>query len=339
MIPDQLRARVKQRRLPLALPEGDDERIAAAALHLVQEGLARPILICEEPQALVARFAAAGCREDAYEVFTAGSSVAVERHAAIVSARREGMNEGMAARLLRRPLYLGGAMVAAGTAAAMVAGVAHPTRRVIEACLMTIGLANGVDTLSSFDLVLLHDPAGASPRMFVFSDCSVNIDPTATELADIAIASADSARSALGAEPRVALLSFSTHGSASHARASKVRSAVDIVRQRRPDIAVDGEIQVDAAVSESVARLKVRAPGRVAGQANVLVFPDLDAGNIAAKLLQYLGGASIVGSVLQGLARPVADLSRGADVREIVETAVLTLAVASGGEPAPSAAR
>jgi phosphate acetyltransferase len=185
----------------------------------------------------------------------------------------------------------------------------------------------------------LRDRDGTSPRMFVFSDCSVNVDPTANELADIAVASAENARSVLGTEPKVALLSFSTHGSASHARISKVRSALDIVRQRRPDIAIDGEIQADAALSEAVARLKVQTPSRVAGQANVLIFPDLDAGNIAAKLLQYLGGASIVGSVLQGLARPVADLSRGADVREIVETSILTLAAASGGEPSPFAAR
>ncbi|MGA8587968.1 MAG: phosphate acyltransferase, partial [Pseudolabrys sp.] len=179
---------------------------------------------------------------------------------------------------------------------------------------------------SSYFLMIVPNFLGQGQKSFIFADCAVNADPAPAELADIAVASARSAQAVLGQTPRVAMLSFSTKGSAQHARVDKVREAMELVRQREPELAVDGEFQADAALVPSVAQKKVKDQSAVAGQANVLIFPDLDSGNIAYKLTQWLGGAQAIGPFLQGFAKPISDLSRGASVQDIVTTCAVVAA-------------
>lgn len=227
----------------------------------------------------------------------------------------------MAERLLDRPLYRAAAMLATGEVDAMLAGAMSPTARIIEAAMMTVGLKPGMSLPSSFFLMQWPD------RNLIFADCAVNPQPTASELADIAIATAASARQLTDEAPRVALLSFSTHGSGRHPDAEKIAEALRLVQARDPELLVDGELQADAALDPLIAARKLRRPSEVAGRANVLIFPDLDSGNISYKLVQQLGGAHAIGPILQGFAKPVSDLSRGASVEDIVSTAILLLAL------------
>lgn len=312
----------------VVLPEGADARVLQAARRLVDEQIARPIVL-GQPEEIERARSLAGVPLDGVRTLCPETAAEREGYVGAYAAER-GLKESVARRMLTRPIVFAGMMVKLGHADTMIAGVSTATANVIQAGALTVGYAPGIATASSFFLMILPRFRGREHCPLVFADCAVNIAPKPEQLADIAIASARSAMRLLDEPPRVALLSFSTQGSAAHSHVEHVTRAVAIARERAPDLAIDGEFQLDAAIMPAVAVKKIKRPSDVAGQANVLVFPDLNSGNIGYKLTQYLAGARAIGPFLQGFARPISDLSRGATADDIVATTAVCLAQARG---------
>ncbi len=321
---NSFREKARGKNLSVVLPEGRDERIIQAARRLKDEDIAQPIVLGKTAQ-IEAATEKAGVNLDGIKTINPKQSDKLDAYAERYSRQREGISPAVARRIVVKPLFYAGMMVACGDADTAVGGVAGATTILIQAGVLTIGLAPGIKTPSSFFLMVIPNFLGEKDKPFIYADCAVNIDPTAEQLADIALASAVSARRILGQEPRVALLSFSTKGSASGPSVDKIREALKIVRARQPGLAIDGEFQADSAIVPRVAAKKVKDESTVAGKANVIIFPDLNSGNIAYKLTQYMAGAQAIGPFLQGFAKPITDLSRGASVDDIIATVILTL--------------
>jgi phosphate acetyltransferase len=316
--------KARGKNLSVVLPEGRDERIVRAARILKDEDIARPIVL-GRPQQIDSAVEKAGVNLAGIEIIDPNHSDRLDFYAEKYSSQREGVSVAVARHVVVKPLFYGGMMVACGDADTAVGGVASATATLIQAGVLTVGLAPGIKTPSSYFLMVIPNFLGEKDKPFIYADCAVNVEPTAEQLADIALASALSARRLLGQEPRVALLSFSTRGSGAGASVDKVRQALRIARQREPSLAIDGEFQADSAIVPRVAAKKVKDQSAVAGRANVIIFPDLNSGNIAYKLTQYMAGAAAIGPFLQGFAKPITDLSRGATVDDVVATVILTL--------------
>ncbi len=316
----------------VVLPEGGDERIVKAARQIKDDGIADPILLgsAEQIQAAADK---AGVSLSGIQTLDPATSDKLDAYTDAYAKSRD-MNPKVARRMVKRAPFFGGMMVAQGDADTMVAGIAHATATVIQAGALTVGYAPGIQTASSFFLMVIPDFQGQLDKPFIYADCAVNIAPTPAQLADIALASHASGEKLLGEPAKTAMLSFSTKGSAAHDDIDKVTQALSIIKERAGDLIIDGEFQADTAIIPAVAAKKVKEPSEVAGQANVLIFPDLDAGNMAYKLTQYMANALAIGPFLQGFAKPISDLSRGASVQDVVATTAICMAMIENRSPA-----
>jgi phosphate acetyltransferase len=314
----------------IVLPETHDARILEAAVRAARDDIAEPVLLGTD-EGSGALCAEHDLSRGALTVLDHPDGATLDEYAAAYAALRD-VSVSAAKRVLDDELVLGAWLTRSGGAEGLVAGATHPTAEVVATANGIVGLDPLVDTASSYFLMVFDDPAIGEDGALLYADCGVNIDPDDEQLADIALATAATAEKLLGWESRVAMLSFSTKGSASHETVDEVRRATEIARERMDGLCIDGELQTDAALMPSVAKRK-SADGLVEGDANVLIFPDLNAGNIVYKLTERLAGATALGPVLQGYARPLSDLSRAASADDMYDIITITAARAAVSDP------
>lgn len=322
---EKIKAKARADVKHIVLPEGTEPRTVQASAKILKEGVARVTLL-GNPEEVRKVAAETGTDLAGVAIIDPATSEKSAAYADLLYELRKakGMTPEQARELVtKNPLYYGAVMLKAGDADGMVAGAINSTGNVLRPALQIIKTAPGIKVVSSCFIMELPDPKWGDNGVMIFGDCAVIPNPTAEELAAIAIASAASGKQLVDINPRVAMLSFSTKGSAKHDNVTKVQEATKLAHELAPDLQLDGELQADAALVESVGQLK--SPGStVAGHANVLVFPDLQAGNIGYKLVQRLAGAEAIGPIIQGLAKPVSDLSRGCSVDDIVSVVSIT---------------
>jgi phosphate acetyltransferase len=319
---DQLKARAKQDIKTIVLAEGEELRTIQCAAIVKKEGYAKNILL-GNPDKIKSIAAAEGLDIDGIEIIDPAEGN--EEYAAKFAELRakKGVTIEQARETVKDPLYYGNMMVKMGAADGMVAGAVNSSANVIRPALQILKTAPGTKLVSAFFIMVVPNCEYGNNGTFIFGDCGLNQDPTAEEVSEIAISSAASYKQLIGGEPKVAMLSYSTYGSAKSDLVTKMQEATKLAKEKAPELALDGELQLDAAIVDTVAKQKAPA-SKVAGQANVLVFPNLDAGNIGYKLTQRLAKAEAYGPVLQGIAAPVNDLSRGCVAEDIAGVVAIT---------------
>ncbi|MCX6254280.1 MAG: phosphate acetyltransferase [Bacteroidia bacterium] len=328
---DRIKLNARKHNKRIVLPEGYEERTIKAADIAIQEELAQ-IIIIGDPTEIISHAAKLGLKNISKATIINPKSHEKKDHYIdmMVELRKsKGMTREEAAKLIEDPLYLGVLMIKNGDADGEVSGADHATGDVLRPAFHYVKTAPGISVVSGAFIMILPDKNFGENGVIIFADGAVHPDPNENELAEIAISSAHTAKAIAGFEPRIAMLSFSTKGSAKHEMVDKVVNATRIAKEMAPDIQIDGELQVDAALIEAIGKSK--APGSpIAGKANVLIFPDLNSGNIAYKLVQRLAHAEAIGPVLQGMAAPINDLSRGCSVSDIVSMIAITSNQAAG---------